>query len=159
MVLGSRMRRAAASASRAGSAEALRPDERPAPSAGEPPIEELLDVDREYRERAAAGTLPRIAPWRENPGHVAWLPVLHTARGNRHYTALFSNTPRAHRRGATHDWVVLDVREPARHAREFTVITARYGALEGRRIVAGRDEECLRFHRMREWKQAIGDAA
>ena len=33
----------------------------------EPPVGELLDVDREYREAARAGTLQRIAPHRFNP--------------------------------------------------------------------------------------------
>ncbi len=57
-----------------------------------PPIEELLDVDREYRGKAQAGLLHLFAPRRFNPTHEAWLPILHTQRGERHYTALFSNT-------------------------------------------------------------------
>jgi putative hydrolase len=60
---------------------------------------ELLDVDREYREKAAAGELQQIAPRRFNPSREAWLPILHTRRGNRRYTALFSNTARTHRAG------------------------------------------------------------
>ena len=56
-------------------------------------------MDREYREQADAGKLPRIAPRRFNPSRAAWLPVLHTRRGQRAYTALFSNTARAHRAG------------------------------------------------------------
>ena len=67
----------------------------------EPPVAELLDVDRAYRTAAAAGELRRIAPRRMNPEAEAWLPVLHTERGSRHYTVLFSNTPRAHRLGRT----------------------------------------------------------
>ena len=39
----------------------------PASSEGLPAVAELLDVDREYRERATAGTLRRIAPQRFNP--------------------------------------------------------------------------------------------
>lgn len=70
--------------------------------AGSPPaVAELLAVDREYRDRAEAGTLPLIAPRRFNPEGRAWLPVLHTRRGNRNYTALFSNTALAHRLGRT----------------------------------------------------------
>lgn len=38
-----------------------------------------------------------------NPSHESWLPVLRSVRGNRKYTALFSNTQQAHRRGRTHD--------------------------------------------------------
>ena len=49
-------------------------------TAEEPDVAELLDVDREYRESAAAGRLRTIAPRRFNPTHEAWLPVLHTRR-------------------------------------------------------------------------------
>ena len=61
-----------------------------------PAIELLLDVDREYRNRAQEGELPRIAPRRFNPEGKAWLPVLHTDRDGWHFTALFSNTALAH---------------------------------------------------------------
>ncbi len=107
----------------------------------EPPVQELLDVDREYRAKASAGRLPRIAPRRFNPTHEAWLPVLHTARGERHYTALFSNTARAHELGTTQDWVVIYRDDHDGHGR-WTVITSRLGALRGRRIVRGRETEC-----------------
>jgi DNA polymerase (family 10) len=79
----------------------------PHPAPGEPPVDEILDVDREYREKAAAGQLRLIAPRRFNPTGTAWLPVLHTQRADRHFTALFSNTARAHELGTTHDWVVV----------------------------------------------------
>ena len=106
-----------------------------------PTIAELLDVDAEYRRAASAGTLPKIAPRRFNRAGEAWLPVLHTTRGRRHYTALFSNTARAHAQDRTHDWVVLyfDGREGER---QCTVITAEFGRLQGRRIVRGREAEC-----------------
>lgn len=107
-------------------------DERP--SLGE----ELLDVDREYREQSAAGTLPLIAPYRHNPTGNQWLPVLHTRRGLRCYTALYSNTERAHRLGRTRDWVVLYVSD-GDAKRQFTVITATHGALRGHRVVAGHE--------------------
>jgi len=107
----------------------------------EPPVSEILDVDREYRERAARGELQRIAPRRMNPGKEAWLPVLHTERGPRHYTALFSNTPRAHDLGKTRDWVVLYY-DADGSERQCTVITSERGPLRGRRIVRGREEEC-----------------
>lgn len=105
------------------------------------PIAELLDVDREYRNAAAAGTLRTIAPRRFNPAGEAWLPILHTRRGPRRYTALFSNTARAHRAAKTRDWVVLYV-DGAGGERQYTVLTAARGPLRGRRIVAGREEEC-----------------
>lgn len=115
------------------------------PQMGQPPVSELLDVDREYRRRAATKTLARIAPRRYNPTGAAWLPVLHTTRGSAHYTALFSNTPRAHELGMTHDWVVI-YRDDQDGSGRWTVITARYGALRGRRIVRGREAECEAYY-------------
>ena len=107
----------------------------------EAPIGELFDVDREYRESAKKGTLPRIAPRRFNPTHAAWLPVLHTERESRHYTAMFSNTARAHELDATHDWVVI-YRDDAGNHGQWTVITSNFGTLRGKRIVRGRETEC-----------------
>jgi putative hydrolase len=107
-----------------------------------PSVAELLDVDREYREKAAAGQLQHIAPRRFNPSGEAWLPVLHTRRGSRRYTALFSNTARAHRAGKTRDWVVLYSDNGVGEGRH-TVITAAFGPLRRRRVVAGRETECI----------------
>lgn len=111
----------------------------------EAPVGELLDVDREYRESAAKGRLPRIAPRRFNPTHAAWLPVLHTQRDERHYTAMFSNTARAHELDATNDWVVI-YRDDAGNHGQSTVITSNFGALRGKRIVRGRETECAAHH-------------
>ncbi len=112
----------------------------------EPGVEELLDVDREYRARAAADQLHKIAPRRFNPGGEAWLPVLETQRGARKYMVLFSNTARAHERGKTQDWVVLYYNGGTRGERQCTVITAERGLLAGKRIVRGREAECARFY-------------
>lgn len=107
-----------------------------------PPVAELLSVDREYRTRAAAGDLVKIAPRKENPDHVAWLPILHTHRLNRDYTALYSNTARAHQLGRTQDWVVLYL-DGDRPALQYTVVTPHRGPLAGMRVVRGREAECL----------------
>jgi predicted flap endonuclease-1-like 5' DNA nuclease len=107
----------------------------------EPAISEILDVDHEYRRMAERDALPKIAPRRFNPKHEAWLPILHTMRGERHYTALFSNTAHAHQEGKTHDWVVIYY-DGGRGERQCTVITAERGPMEGRRIVRGREGEC-----------------
>ena len=107
------------------------------------PIAELLEVDAQYRRLAKQDKLPRIAPRRFNPTHAAWLPVLHTRRDDRHYTALFSNTVRAHEMGTTHNWVVI-YRDDHEHGR-WTVITAKYGALRGHRIVRGRENDCKAY--------------
>jgi DNA polymerase (family X) len=117
----------------------------------EPPVSELLDVDREYRDEAAAGRLRTIAPRRMNPSGEAWLPVMHTRRDDRQYTALYSNTPRAHRFGRTHDWVVLYVETPGDDGpaaeRQYTVVTATSGPASGRRVVRGRESECAAYYR------------
>lgn len=107
-----------------------------------PGVDLLLEVDREYRESARAGTLPLIAPRRQNPEHKAWLPVLHACRGARHFTALFSNTQRAHMLHRVYDWVVIFCEE-----NQYTVVTERRGALAGRRVVRGREPECARYYR------------
>jgi len=105
------------------------------------PVAEILDVDREYRTKASRNLLPTITPKRLNPMRESWLPVLHTQRGRRHYTALFSNTARAHELGKTKDWVVLYI-ETDHRERQHTVITAYFGELKGKRIVRGREIEC-----------------
>jgi hypothetical protein len=120
----------------------------PAPG-GASSVAELLDVDREYREKSAAGRLPLIAPRRFNPGRRAWLPILHAARGPRHYTALYSNTALAHRVGRTHDWVVI-YGDGDRGEHQATVVTAHGGRLAGLRVVRGREQECLDFYRPTE---------
>jgi Holliday junction resolvasome RuvABC DNA-binding subunit len=107
----------------------------------EPSVSELLDVDREYRVRAAAGTLRRIAPRRFNPERKAWLPILHTHRGGRFYTAMFSNTARAHELGRTRDWVVLYA-DGRGAERQWTIVTETSGERRGQRVVRGREEEC-----------------
>ena len=113
-----------------------------------PPVDDLLSVDREYRDRAAAGELPTIAPRRFNPAREAWLPILHATRGDRHYTALFSNTARAHELGRTHDWVVIYADG---HDAEYqcTVVTTARGPFRGRRVVRGREAECYTLYQQR----------
>jgi DNA polymerase (family 10) len=118
-----------------------------------PPVEELLRIDREYRAKAAAGELRLIAPRRFNRRREAWLPVLHAWRGDRHYTALFSNTARAHELGKTHEWVVLYA-DGGQGERQYTVVTARRGPLKGKRVVRGREMECLALYRGRAPSQS-----
>jgi len=125
---------------------ALRRPRAAASAAHEPPVQLLLDIDREYRHAADAGSLPTIAPRRFNPGAVAWLPVLHTAHGDWHCTALYSNTARAHELGRVRDWVVLYCEEPTRAERQYTVVTAQHGAWAGCRVVRGREPECAAWY-------------
>jgi DNA polymerase (family 10) len=114
--------------------------------AEEPPVATLLDVDREYRRRAADGDLPTIAPRRFNPSGEAWLPVLHTTREPWHFTALFSNTAQAHQLGRTRDWVVLYFYDDEHAEGQHTVVTETHGPLVGQRVVRGREAECRAYY-------------
>jgi hypothetical protein len=107
-----------------------------------PPVALLLGVDREYREKAEAGSLRLIAPKRFNPTGEAWLPVLHTSRDHWRFTALFSNTRMAHELGKTKDWVVVYAHMDTEPESQSTVVTERRGPLSGRRVVRGREAEC-----------------
>jgi len=118
-------------------AQVTRPDDT---EGDEPPIALLLDVDREYREKAAADVLPRIAPKRNNPDGAAWLPILHSFQDGWHFTALFSNTDRAHELGRVRDWVVIYYERDG-HEGQCTVVTEYRGTQAGKRVVRGRETE------------------
>jgi Holliday junction resolvasome RuvABC DNA-binding subunit len=119
---------------------------RHAEPSGGPGVDTLLAVDREYREKSAAGTLATIAPKRFNPAGTAWLPVLHTTAGSWHFTALFSNTAQAHQLGRTRDWVVIYFYDDEHAEGQHTVVTETHGPLAGRRVVRGREAECRRHY-------------
>lgn len=107
-----------------------------------PDVSLLLEVDRMYRDRAAAGTLRKIAPKRFNPSGEAWLPILHARHGDWHFTALFSNTALAHELGRTDDWVVIYAHRDDQPEVSCTVVTETRGAMAGQRVVRGREDEC-----------------
>jgi len=111
--------------------------------AAQPSVETILEVDRDYRARAEAGRLTLIAPRRFNPEGKAWLPVLHTRHGDWHFTALYSNTARAHELGRTRDWVVIYFYDGDHREQQCTVVTETRGDLGGMRVVRGREAECL----------------
>jgi hypothetical protein len=117
----------------------------PAP-ASQPSVAALLEVDREYRQKAEAGSLPTIAPKRFNPDGKAWLPVLHARRGDWHFTALYSNTATAHKFKRTHDWVVVYFYDDEHVEGQHTVVTETRGPLAGRRVVRGREAECRELY-------------
>jgi DNA uptake protein ComE-like DNA-binding protein len=110
-----------------------------------PPVDLLLDVDAEYRRRAEAGELKKIAPKRFNPEGENWLPILHTTREGWNFTALYSNTARAHDLGKTHDWVVLYYDRDGEED-QATVVTETHDPLEGERVVRGRKAECRQYY-------------
>jgi hypothetical protein len=111
-----------------------------------PPVALILAVDAEYREKAAAGRLPTVAPRRFNPEGRAWLPILHADREGWHFTALFSNTARAHELGRTGDWVVIFFYDGDHREGQHTVVTEGRGRLAGRRVVRGREADCAAFY-------------
>jgi putative hydrolase len=113
-----------------------------------PSIEEILDVDEEYRCKVASNELPTIAPKRFNPSHRDWLPVLHTERGDWHFTLLFSNTARAHELGRTQDWVVVYFYDRDNNEGQHTVVTETRGPLKGKRVVRGLEARCRNFYRV-----------
>ncbi|MCC6752277.1 MAG: DNA-binding protein [Deltaproteobacteria bacterium] len=111
-----------------------------------PPVELLLELDARYRHAAQREELPRIAPRRFNPEGAAWLPVLHTDRGEWHFSVMYSNTARAHQLGRTQDWVVIYFFDREQHEGQATVVTESRGALATRRVVRGRESECLDYY-------------
>jgi|SRR5687768_3550865 len=94
-----------------------------------PTVEELLDIDREFRRQ------PRS--------------VLHTQRGPRRYAVLYSPTSLARRLGRDRDWVLIDLEEPGPNP-HWTVVTERRGVLKGKRVVRSREMECFRFYQTRK---------
>ena len=115
-------------------------------TSGVAPVELILRVDNEYRQKAAADKLPRITPQRFNPENKAWLPILHTTHDHWHFTALYSNTARAHQLGRTADWVVIYFYDDHHLEGQHTVVTETHGSLQGRRVVRGREMECLQYY-------------
>lgn len=112
----------------------------PAGADEEPDIALLLKIDAEYRAKAEADELPRIAPLRNNPEGAAWLPIMHRYEDGWHFTALYSNTDRAHELGRVRDWVVIYFERDGDEG-QCTVVTEYRGALAGQRVIRGREEE------------------
>lgn len=111
----------------------------------QPDVGLLLEVDAEYRRKAKAGQLRTIAPRRFNPTGEAWLPIMHTSRSGWSFTVLYSNSARAHKLGTTDDWVVIYY-EQDEIKDQATVVTAKRGPLQDRRVVRGRELECRRYY-------------
>lgn len=114
-----------------------------------PPVELLLSIDAEYREKSSRDELKRIAPRRFNPKGEAWLPIMEADRGSWHFTVLFSNTEKAHKRGTTKDWVVIYYEGDGSKG-QCTVVTGKRGPLQGKRVVRGRELECRRYYNGRQ---------
>lgn len=115
-----------------------------------PDVALLLEIDAEYRRKAAAGELKQIAPQRFNPENEAWLPILKTEREGWEFTALYSNTAQAHELEKTHDWVVIYYDREEQPEDQATVVTETSGPLEGQRVVRGREAETKAYYREAE---------
>lgn len=111
-----------------------------------PSVDLLLRVDKAYRVKAAAGELPLIAPKRFNPEGKAWLPVLHTTDEEWHLSLMYSNTAKAHQLHRTADWVVIYYYNDRHEEGQCTVVTETHGALEGLRVVRGREDACREYY-------------
>ena len=123
-----------------------RPRPEPQQPNAEPPVDLLLKIDAQYRKKAEAGELPTIAPKRFNPSGEAWLPILHATKQGWHFTALYSNTERAHQLDRVKDWVVISFYDDRHHEGQHTVVTETRGAETGRRVVRGREKECSDYY-------------
>jgi putative hydrolase len=110
-----------------------------------PSVKNILEVDAAYQRGVKRKQLRTIAPKRFNPEGKSWLPVVHMERAGWHFTAMFSNTARAHELNKTGDWVVIYF-ERNGHENRTTVVTEHQGPLKGRRVVRGREKECLNFY-------------
>jgi hypothetical protein len=120
-----------------------RPRIEPQQPIAEPSVSLLLKIDEQYRRKAQAGELPTIAPKRFNPNGEAWLPILHTTKQGWHFTALYSNTARAHQLDRAKDWVIISFHDDQHHEGQHTVVTETRGVDTGKRVVRGREKECL----------------
>ncbi|OXI67072.1 DNA-binding protein [Burkholderia sp. AU28863] len=113
----------------------------------EPPVELLLYIDRQYRNKAAAGVLPTLAHRRLNADGYVPPPVMHMTKGGWHFTVLSQHaamrTPEA---GRPTDWVSLYFYDAVQCEHQRTVFTGTYGALAGKRIVRGREMECRVYY-------------
>lgn len=111
-----------------------------------PSISLLLKVDGAYRSKADARKLPLITPKRFNPDNKAWLPILHTTRQHWHFTALYSNSERAHKLNHVFDWVIIYFYDDQHQEGQHTVVTETHGHLLGKRVVRGREAECHDYY-------------
>jgi len=110
-----------------------------------PEVELLFDVDNEYREKAARGLLRKIAPKRFNPSGEKWLPIYHIEKSGWSFTALFSNSPLAHKLHRIIDWVIIYYERDGEED-QCTVVTEWQGQLRGKRVIRGRESECIEYY-------------
>jgi len=121
---------------------------------GKPGVGLILEADREYREKAASGDLRKIAPKRFNPAGEKWLPIFHKEKDGWSFTLLYSNSPLAHKLGRMMDWVIVYYERDGEED-QCTVVTEWQGRLSGRRVIRGREKECLDYYSSRGRPEAF----
>lgn len=104
----------------------------------------MLDVDAEYRKKASAGKLKKIAPRLLNPERKAWLPIMVKESAGYKFTVMIPNTATAHKLGKTEDWVVVYF-EKGKGENQCTIVTEGRGPLKGKRVIRGKNELSVPF--------------
>lgn len=117
----------------------------------QPSIADILAVDQSYRENV--DTLPQIKPRRFNLTGEARLPILHAERDGWQFTALYSNSPAAHRFGRNRDWVVIYFERADQPEGQVTVVTEHGGPQDGQRVIRGQEKACAAYYQTLEAKQ------
>lgn len=111
-----------------------------------PTVSMLLGIDKIYCDSVKRDSLPKIAPKRFNPNQEAWLPILHTTQNGWHFTAMYSNSYRAHELDRNKDWVIIYYYDKHHRGGQCTVVSEYRGVLSGRRVVRGRENECKEYY-------------
>ena len=110
----------------------------------QPSIADILFVDQSYRSNLDG--LPMIKPRRFNPTGEGRLPILHVERDGWQFTALFSNSPAAHRFGRNRDWVVIYFERVDQPEGQVPVVTEHGGPLDGKRVIRGQEKACEAYY-------------
>lgn len=113
-----------------------------------PSVTDILAVDKIYRD--TVDWLPTIKPRRFNPTGDTRLPILHTERDGWQFTALFSNSPTAHRFRKTRDWVVIYFERTDQPEGQVTVVTEHVGPLDKKRVIRGQEKACREHYKSQE---------
>jgi hypothetical protein len=62
------------------------------------------------------------------------------------FAALYSSIQHAHELDKTCDWFVIYFDRDEAPEGQCTIVTAGHGALKGKRVVRGREDECARYY-------------
>jgi putative hydrolase len=113
----------------------------------EPGVETILEVDREYRRMATADTLPTIpVSGPTSDGVEVPRPILHAESGPWVFTAMYTTSARSRTLDRTRDWVVVVFADESGDQGRVTVVTERRGPLASKRVVRGREMECVHYY-------------